>query len=124
MRRLRKIKHLRFSKLLKARIIKLNYTLSKRTLRKQTNKKRINNVGLFKVSGNLTNYFLKFLKPSIFFSHTHVNKIMISMFPSLVIPKSTDSTPKYSLDTDSLLAVSDSFLRDNRWVLIRDHVNS
>lgn len=111
MRRLRKIKRLKFSKLLKARVVKLNYTLSNRTLRKQTNKKRISNIGLFKVSGNLTNYFLKFLKPSIFFSYLHINKIMISMFPNLVIPKSTDSTPKYSLGTDSLLVLSDSFLK-------------
>jgi len=111
MRRPRKIKRLKFSKLLKARIIKLNYTLSSRTLRKQTNKKRISNIGLFKVGGNLTSYFLKFLKPSILFSYIHINKIMVSMFPNLILPKSTDSTPKYNLDTPLLLSVSDSFLK-------------
>lgn len=111
MRRLRKTRHLKFNKLLKARVIKLNYTLASRTLRKQTNKKRISNLGLFKVSGNLTNYFLKFLKPSVFFSYLYINKVMTSMLPNLIVPKSTDSTPKYDLDTKSLLVLSDSLLK-------------
>lgn len=111
MRRLRKTKRLKFSKLLKARVIKLNYILSSRTLRKQTNKKRVSNIGLFKVSGHLTNYFLKFLKPSIFFSYLHINKVITSVFPNLILPKSTDSTPKYNLDTKSLLVLSSSALK-------------
>lgn len=112
MRRIRKIKHLKFNKLLRARTLKLNYILSKRTLRKNTTKKREINYGLLKIGNKVTTYFSNFLKPSICFSYFYLNNITINIFPSLSIPKSTDSTPKYNFESDGLTPILDHTLKN------------
>lgn len=105
MRRLRKTKRLKFSKLLKARVLKINYVLTKRTLRKMTNKGREVNYGLMKVGHKLTSSYYKFLFPSLYFSHFVTNNILASVFPSLVIAKGTTPTPRYRLESGGVIPI-------------------
>lgn len=95
MRRVKKIKRLKFNKLLKARTLKINYVLTKRTFRKMLNKGREVNYGLMKVGRKFLTSYTQFLYPSLYFSHFITNNVLANAFPSLVIPKSTNSTPKY-----------------------------
>lgn len=99
MRRVRKIRHWKFKKLLKAKVLKINYTLSRRTLRKAKNKNRLTSQGLLKIGGVTIVNFLKFLKPTLNFSYYSVTSVAASILPSLNLPKSTDSTPKYFLSS-------------------------
>jgi len=57
------------------------------------------------MGGYTMHQFLKFLKPSLTFSYFSVNSIAVNIFPTLSLPKSTDSTPKYFLSTPSVLPV-------------------
>lgn len=99
MRRVRRIRRWKFKKLVKARILKINYTISRRTLRKAKSKNRYTSQSLLKVGGLTVSNFFKYLQPTLKFSYYTVNSIALSIFPSLNLPKGTDSTPKYALST-------------------------
>lgn len=58
-----------------------------------------------KVGGQTMNQFFRFVKPSLTFSYFAINSIAVNVFPTLSLPKSTDSTPKYFLGTPSVLPV-------------------
>ena len=105
MRRARKTRHWKSSKLIKARTLRVNYTLSHRTLRKAQFKNRVSSQGLLKIGGYTMHQFFKFLKPSLTFSYFSVNSVAVNIFPTLALPKSTDSTPKYFLSTPSVVPV-------------------
>lgn len=105
MRRIRKIKSLKSKQLLRARLLKLNYILTKRAFRKSFFKKKIINYGLLKIGGPLVKNFYKFLHTSFYFTYFINNSITISIFPSLYNLKSTNSAPKYPFIKHKLLAV-------------------
>jgi len=95
MRRIRKIKKLKYSHSVRARLLKLNYVLNNRTLRKKTNKKKTLNYGLMRVGGTFFRDFNSFLKPSLYFTHFTSNSIAANVYPSLTVPKTTTAYPKY-----------------------------
>tara|TARA_B110000503_G_scaffold114823_1_gene172719 strand:+ start:1112 stop:1693 length:582 start_codon:yes stop_codon:yes gene_type:complete len=95
MRKIRRIRKLKYNTLVRARLIKLNYTWFNRTLRKKFFKKKTINYGLMRVGGVFFKNFNKFLKPSFHFTCYVNNSIIANIYPSLSIPKTTISSPKY-----------------------------
>lgn len=95
MRRIRRIKYLNCSKLLRAKLLKLTYIFTNRALRKDKYSSRIINNGLLKISSKLTKLQIHYAKPSFLFTVCAVNKLAANLVPEMYLARSTDSSPKY-----------------------------
>ena len=102
MRRTRRIRKLKYNTIVRAKLLKINYTWFNRTLRKKFFKKKTINYGLMKVGGLFFKNFNKFLKPSLYFTCYINNYILANMYPSKVIPKTTIASPKYFFNSKGL----------------------
>lgn len=95
MRRTRRIKYLNYSKLLRAKLLKLTYVFTNRALRKDKYSNRIINNGLLKIGSKLTKLQIHYAKPSFLFTVGTVNRLVASLVPEMYLARSTDSSPKY-----------------------------
>lgn len=97
MRRRRRIRRWEFNKLVRARVLKINYVWNKRTSRKYKNKNRYAIPGLMKVGQGAYQMFGRYLAPTLKFSYNCTNSVMLTSLPSKLLVKRTNPTPLYQL---------------------------